>query len=275
MMFARLCCAAALYAGWTQPTALAWAELHLIAGACTAVVVFCVSTRLLGRPRVDYASARSDAGLGVFFCIVNSAGTLQTNADKIVLTRMVSPATAGAYSAAYKFVTLASMPILAIMFSVQGRIFLEAHRGGLLGALRAVRPVIALTVAYCVVAALCIYAVAPAIPWLLGASFAPSTEILQWMCLLPVLYAVQTAVSAALMGVESERSVSLLQAFSAVLALVLNLILVPSFGWHGAVIAAYASHGFLIVGLLIMCRLVLGAQRTSMPDEHGTQGRTA
>lgn len=261
MMFARLCCAAILYVGWTQPTALAWAQLHLSAGALTAIVVLCVCIRLLGRPRADYATAKSDIGKGVFFSIVNSAASVQTDVDKIILARMVSPAMAGAYTAAFRFVTLAYMPIMAIMFSVQARIFQKTHKDGLLGVLRAVRLLISITVAYCLLIALCIYAAAPAVPWLLGEAYQPSIEILQWLCLLPLFFAIRSFASTALMGVDAQRRVSFLHTVTAVLALLLNVLLVPEHGWRGAAVAAYASQGFLIAGLLVTIVLVLGAQR--------------
>lgn len=247
--FMRLACAAALYLGWTQPTALAWAQLHLAAGAVTTGVVLYVSVRLLGRPRTQYASAIGDMKKGVFFSIVLSARSVHRDVDKIVLARMASAATAGAYTAAYRLVHMACLPIMATLFSLQARVFRKGREGGLTGTLRALRGLMMIGGAYCLLVAVGLYVAAPAVPWLLGNSYQLSVEIIQWLCLLPFFLVLQSAASDALSGADEQRRVSLLHALAAGMALLLNLLLVPSYGWRGAVFAAYGSQAFVLAGL--------------------------
>jgi O-antigen/teichoic acid export membrane protein len=250
LMFVRLACAAALYFGWTQPTALVWAQLHLAGGAFAAGVVFYLSVRLLGRPRTAYASAIADVKKGVFFSIILSAKGVHTDVDKAVLARLASPATAGAYTAAFRLVQMTCLPITAIMFSLQARVFRKGHKSGVMGTLSALRRVVMIAGTYCLLVAAAIYVAAPAVPWLLGNSYQPSAEILQWLCLLPFLTVVQFAGSEALSGAGAQRRLSSLHALTAVMSLLLNVLLVPLYGWRGAVMAAYGSQGFLIAGLL-------------------------
>jgi len=261
LMLARLSCAAILLWGWAQPTALAWAQLHLAAGALTTGVVLYVSVLLLGRPRTQYASAKSDMKKGVFFSIVISARSVQTDVDKIVLARMASAATAGAYTAAFRLVHMACMPIMAILLSLQARIFRKGHEGGLAGTLGALRRLTMIAGVYCLVLGAGLYVAAPAVPWLLGDSYRPSAEILRWLCLLPLFVVVQAVGSDALSGADAQRRVSFLHALTAGMALLLNLLLVPHYGWRGAVMAAYGSQGFLIAGLLLTIVLRVGTER--------------
>jgi O-antigen/teichoic acid export membrane protein len=247
--FVRLACAAALFLGWTQPTALAWAQLHLAAGAVTAGVVLYVSVRLLGRPRTQYASAIADMKKGVFFSIVLSARSVHRDVDKVVLARMASAATAGAYTAAFRLVHMACLPIMATLFSLQARMFRKGREGGLTGTLRALRRLMMIAGAYCLLVAIGLYLAAPAVPWLLGSSYQLSAEIIQWLCLLPFCLVLQSAASDALSGADAQRRVSLLHSLAASTALLLNLLLVPTYGWQGAVVAAYGSQAFILAGL--------------------------
>jgi O-antigen/teichoic acid export membrane protein len=260
-MLVRLACAAALWWGWTQPTALAWAQLHLAAGLLATGVVLYASVRMLGRPRAEYASAKSDIKTGVFFSIGLSAQSVQTDVDKLVLARMASAATAGAYTAAFRLVYMACTPITAILLALQARLFRKGHERGLAGTMAALRHLMIVASAYCLLLAAGIYVAAPAAPWLLGNSYQLSAEILQWLCVLPFFLVVQSVGSAALSGANAQRHLSFLHALAAGMSLLLNLLLVPHYGWRGAVMAAYGTQGFLVAGLLLMTVLTLEAER--------------
>jgi len=109
-----------------------------------------------------------------------------------------------------------------------------------------------------------IYVAAPAVPWLLGGSYQLSTEILRWLCFLPFFIVVQSVGSDALSGANSQRRVSLLHTLTAGVSLLLNLLLVPHYGWRGAVMAAYGSQGFLIAGLLATIMLRVATEREAI-----------
>ena len=260
-MLVRLACAATLFMRSTPPTALDWAQLHLASGVLSAGVVLFASVRLLGRPRTRYASAKSDIKQGVFFSLVFSARSAQMDVDKIVLARMASAATAGAYTAAFRLVYMACTPIMAILLALQARVFRTGHDGGLGGTLGALRSLMTMAGAYCLLLAAAIYLAAPAVPWLLGHSYQPSSEILRWLCFLPFLVVAQSVGSEALSGADAQRRLSFLHALTAGMSLLLNLILVPHYGWRGAVMAAYGSQGFLVAGLLLTIVPRLKAER--------------
>ena len=98
-------------------------------------------------------------------------------------------------------------------------------------------------------------------PWLLGPSYQLSSNVLQGLCLLPLLLAAQSVCAEALAGANEQRSLSFLYAATAVWSLLLNLELVTRYGWRGAVMAAYGTQGVLVIGLLVKIGLKLRAER--------------
>jgi len=257
----RLVCATALWAGLTEPTALAWAQLHLAAGVVTAVFVLYLSVRLIGFPRVHLETAVKDMKVGVFFSVATAAGNLQADVDKIVLARLESASIAGAYTAAFRVLYMACVPVLAILFAVRSRLYRKGHHGGVSGALGALSGIIPLTGAYSLVAAGAIYLASPALPWLLGPSYQLSSQVLQALCLLPVLSAIRQVCGEALVGADEHRRLSFMFAAAAALSLLLNLALVPMYGWTGAVAAAYLAQLCIVAGLLMMIARKRRAER--------------
>jgi len=260
-MLVRVACAAALYFAWSRPTALVWAQLHLAAGLVTAAAVLFTTIRLLGRPRIDFRSAMRDARTGIFFSVTVSARSVQTDADKSVLARSASAGTAGVYTAAFRLAYMLCMPISAILIALQARTFRKGHVGGLAGTLRALRPLVIAGGFYCVAVAGLMYLAAPAVPWLLGNSYRPSSDILRWLCLVPFLWVFQAICSAALSGANQQPRLGLLHSATAGTSLLLNLALVPMYGWRGAVMAAYGSQAFLLLSVLVTIARQLRSQR--------------
>jgi O-antigen/teichoic acid export membrane protein len=262
-MIARLVCAAALWAGLAEPTALGWAQLHLASGLFTAAIVLSASIRLLGRPHTRLAGAIADARKGFFFSLALASRSLQLDIDKSVLARSASPATAGVYTAAFRLVFMACMPIFALVVAMQARMFRTGHEEGLAGTLRTARPLMMSAASYCALLAVAIYLAAPVVPWLLGESYRGSIDIMRCLCALPFLMTVQSIAAGALEGADASRPVGLVYALAAGMGLLLNLALVPQFGWSGAVMAAYGSQAFLIAGLLTMIVLLLRRSRNA------------
>lgn len=261
----RLACAVALYAGWAAPTAVSWAHLHFGATLFTAAVALTVSTRALGRPQLHLTGAMKDTKKGIFFSIVLSAKSIHTDIDKTIVARAATATDAGAYTAAFRFMLLSGIPITAMLLSLQSRIFRTGGERGIHGSFGALRQLMGAAVVYCLVVAVAIYAGADALPWLLGESYQSSADILRWFCLYPLFFALQIIGSDALSGADAQKRVSMLHTLAAVIALVMNVLLVPRLGWSGAVIAAYTSQGFLAIGLLASIATLLPGQRKAQP----------
>jgi O-antigen/teichoic acid export membrane protein len=251
-MVLRLACAAALWAGIGEPTALGWAQLHLASGVATALIVLGVTLHQVGRPAGSLAVAMQDARPGFFFALSVASRSVQMDVDKSVLARSASSATAGVYTAAFRLVYMACMPIFAVAVAMQGRMYRTGHEHGMVGTLREIRVPLMLATGYCLLLALAIYFGAPAIPWLLGESYRGSIEIVHWLCLLPLFLTVHAIAAGAVSGADAQRPLGFVHCSAAAVALALNLWLVPAHGWGGAVAAAYGSNAFLLAGVAVL-----------------------
>ncbi|TFZ03663.1 lipopolysaccharide biosynthesis protein [Ramlibacter humi] len=261
LLAARLACAMPMVLGWIHPTALAWAELHLLAGTCAASAVLLICVRRLGWPAVRAIFAFQDARKGFHFSVVWSARSVHTDIDKVVMSRLASESMAGAYTAAFRLVPIACLPFLAVLNSLTARLFRRGEQRGVAGTTEALRRLAIVGAAGCLLLAPVIHFAAPLIPWLLGPSYRLSADILQALCLLPFFMVMQSAGTDALLSANEQKRAALLHALTAALALGLNLLLVPQFGWRGAVVAAYASQGFLLAALAFSIGSALRTQR--------------
>jgi O-antigen/teichoic acid export membrane protein len=267
-MAGRTLSAAVLYWAWTHPTALDWAQLHVISGVLTATIALCVGVRLIGTPQLQLASALSGSKIGVFFSLMFSARSVQADADKAILARDAGTATAGAYTAAFRLAYLVCLPVMAVQTALQNRTFRAGHTDGLTGAMTVLRRLVVFGGLYCVVLGIAMYWSGPVVPWLLGESYRQSTEILHWLCLLPLLIVTQTLCSDALSSVNAQHRVAFWHSAAAAIVIALNLVLVPRFGWQGSVLATYATQCFLVVGLV--AAMVILNRATGEPSHEGS-----
>jgi len=249
-MLVRLALAGCLYFLVRSPTALQWAVLHVIGGLLTCVVVVIATVRRVGRPRVRPALAWKDVRHGVFFSLTLSARSVYTDIDKAVLGRAASMAAAGAYTAAYRLVHMAYTPVIAVLVAVQARMFRDGGAGGLRGTRAFAARLCLIGIAYCLGLAILLYVAAPMVPFLLGKSYALSSEVMRSLCLLPLLLTLQGVYSEALAGADAQNIVAGVHIAAAVTSAALNLLLVPLLAWHGAVFAAYGAQIVLVLGIM-------------------------
>ncbi len=249
-MVVRLAFSGALYVFSSAPTAQEWAMLHVLGGLVTTAIVMSVTFRHIGRPRVQPRLAWNDARRGVFFSVTLSARSIYTDIDKAVLGRFSSMGTNGAYTAGYRLVHMAYMPVIAVLFAVQARMFRHGATDGLRGTKAFAARLCLMGVAYCGMLAVLIYGVAPLVPWLLGDAYALSTEVMRSLALLPLLLMLQSVYSEALVGADSQGIVAGMHAAAALVSVVLNLVLVPLMSWQGSVAAQYGTQIVLVLAVL-------------------------
>lgn len=252
-----------------SPGALAWALLNGCASLVTLAIVGSLTLREIGRPGLDWRESLADAKVGVYFSMGLSGRALATNVDKVILARSASTDIGGAYTAAHRVVYIALLPVSAVLLALQTRVFRAGHVDGLAGTIGLLGRLTLLGTAYCGALAAVLFAAAPLLRVLLGDAYALSSEILQALCLLPLLLMLQEIAADALMGARGEKVVSVLYACSAAGAFLLNTALVPRYGWQGAVAAAYLLQVLLLVAIL-GSMLTLHRRRRSLALVEGT-----
>lgn len=163
-----------------------------------------------------------------------SADALGNDGDKLVLAANQLVVETGLYSAAYRVVQMGLIPVGSVIQATHGR-FLQ-HEEGLEGQHlhRALRFAAAGAV-YGIAFALGIILFAPLLPIVLGDDFEGSIQMVRWLSPLVLLRAVGSCSINGLMGLSRVTMRTILLAVNAAMAMALYVVLIPIYGWKGAV----------------------------------------
>ncbi|MET0286483.1 MAG: oligosaccharide flippase family protein [Polyangiales bacterium] len=228
------------------PTAAGWAWWLLACNTLVSALILSFTMKLVGPLRTSFAVARSELGMGGSFAIGISAKGFYTDADKMFLARFAGAEVVGHYTVAFRVIQIALAPIRALSLSLQGRLF-RAGEKGIKSSLRVTMKVLVPLSAAALVLAIGFYFTAPLLTIFAGEKYTGSVEILQTLCLLPLLLAAQSLMTDTLASAGYQRFAAIALTLAAVLVCVLCMTLIPTLGWRGAAFASYASQGMLIV----------------------------
>jgi O-antigen/teichoic acid export membrane protein len=183
------------------------------------------------------------------FSFSSAAEKLYVDADKFMLARLDAVGPAGLYSAGYRFVDLAFIPLQALLGAATPRYFRHGQ-SGIKGAIRYSLKIGVIPICYGIAAGCLILWCAPVPSFLLGQAYTETTAIVCWLAWLPLMTVPRMLLHYPLItsGLQHAGMKALLTGAGANIAL--NLFLIPLWSWRGAVIASYAAEGFMIVVML-------------------------
>jgi len=229
-----------------HPTAKAWAFVYLVATAITAVIALVTTSRRIGSPRFALHRIRPEFIEGLYFSTSLSAQTIYNDIDKTMLARMVSLDAAGIYAAAYRIIDVAFTPVRSLLNAAYPRFFRHGANGievSLSFSLRLIRP----AAIYSLAAALAMFLGAGLLPRILGPQFASTAEALRWLALLPLLKSLHYFMGEALTGAGHQGVRASTHVTVAVFNILINLWIIPRYGWRGAAWSSLASDGLLVI----------------------------
>jgi O-antigen/teichoic acid export membrane protein len=99
------------------------------------------------------------------------------------------------------------------------------------------------------------------VPRILGRQYADVTEALRWLALLPLLKTLHFFIADSLTGAGHQGSRTLIQIGVAAFNVLVNLWLIPAYGWRGAAWSSIASDGLLALSLLLIVTLLRGKSK--------------
>jgi O-antigen/teichoic acid export membrane protein len=245
-----------------EPSALVWICWALASNILAFSMALSTTLRQVGLPCLDPSLARREILPGFSYSVGISARGFYLDADKAFLARYATSDVVGLYTSAFRMIQMSLTPIRAVAYSSQVSFFRAGERGvthTVEVAARLARPL----GLFSLLAAVAFFFAAPLVPVLLGAGYAASVEVVQWLCLLPLVFAAQSLLSDTLSGSGHQGTGALVQLCAAVAACVLNLLCVPALGWKGAVLASYGSQLLLVCGLLIAVTALRNRGRSS------------
>ena len=231
-----------------HPTAMLWSGGYFLGTAAAALCCFIWVCRTLGSPTLALGSLRRKVLEGLYFSVSLSSQSIYNNIDKTMLARLSTLDGTGIYTTAYRLIDLAFQPVSALLASTYSRFF---HHGadGLAASTRFARRLLPFSTGYGLFAALGLALTAPIVPYALGDSYARAVEAVWWLSPIILLRSVHYFLADSLTGSGFQGFRTLVQMMVAGLNVLLNLWLIPAYGWRGAAWASLASDGMLMVGL--------------------------
>ena len=227
-----------------HPSAGDWAFVYLIAAGFTTLLASSVAWVHAGAPRLEPRRIGPEFVEGIYFATSLSAQTIYNDIDKTMLARMATLDAAGIYAAAYRIIDVSFTPIRSLLNAAYPRFFKHGEGGIHVSAsfgLRLIRP----ASFYSLLAGLAMIVGAPLLPRILGPQFTEAAEALRWLSLLPLLKSIHYFLGEALTGAGYQGMRMSMHVTVAVFNVLVNLWIIPAYGWRGAAWSSLASDGLL------------------------------
>lgn len=221
------------------------------------------------------ATPRELFRLSFTYAMSMSTNAVQNDGDKMVLAAYRSNAEVGEYGAAYRLVSTAMLPLRAVSTAAT-RWFLPNDAGTTTQLKRAIQLLIP-TGAYAALCGVGLLIVQPISGWLMGDEFEHAVQITVWLAGFPLARVVSDLPTYGLLGLGRNRARMFLGLAGALVSAAAYLLMVPPWGWRGAVVATYLSEIFVaIVGwtLLVRYQRLDGARAVEVDDALATTPTT-
>ena len=233
----------------------AWVHLLAIGAVLFGLASLSWVIKIWGWPEIRVEKLGLRLKKGWYYAVGHSARNANNDLDKTMLMEMHSYDVAGIYAAAYRFITIAFFPLNAILGAAHRYFFLSGGKGeggGLAGARRYAIKILPLTLAYGLSMSTALWFLAPYLVNMLGSGYSEVESALRWLAVLPLIYSISAPFADALTGsrLQSIRSKGTLVTLA--FNLTLNVMLIPSFGWRGAVVSTIFTQTIFLVYVYIM-----------------------
>jgi len=241
--------------------ALLWTRIYWATSLVTAIIAFGLVTKQLGWPKFGSLHLR-DLADGVSFSLSSSSISIYNDIDKTFLASAGQLYAAGIYSAAYRIIDVASVPIYAMYTAATPRFFRGGQRSVEDAATLATK-LLRRTVPYGIVLALLLFAGSPILPYVIGSSFRGSVQALRWLCLLPLIRGLHYAWGTTITGSSSQWYRTGTQLLAAGANLLLNILLIPRWSWQGAAFASLLTDAGLAAASYLVVQHLRTKKHTS------------
>ncbi|WP_083235743.1 oligosaccharide flippase family protein [Halomonas caseinilytica] len=183
---------------------------------------------------------------GIFFSLSGSSQTINSNVDKIMLSRLATVGDVGIYAAAYRIIQMSFLPVMAVLQAAYPRFFQEGRKGidAALGVSKKIMPWL---LAYTLITALFLYLLAPVVPYVLGEEYLGAVDFVKFLALMPIIQVCHYLVGEALTGSGNQKVKAYIQIVVCVFNITLNFYLIPQYGVFGAIVSTLMAESVLFV----------------------------
>jgi O-antigen/teichoic acid export membrane protein len=240
----RLGMLAGVYVMFHRITVKQWVVLQMALALVAALIAAYIVFRQFGPPKWERGLFRARAVEGLTFAFSGSTTSAYNDIDKTMLSHFGMNRANGTYSLAYRVINLASLPVGSIHAAAFPRFCRIGAKGAGETMTYAVK-ILRRTVLLGIASAAGLWFTAPLLPILAGSGFSESVPAVRWLCLLPLFRAFHVCAGDAMVGAGFQRYRLGAQCLAAVGNFVLNLWLIPHYGWLGAAWSSLATDGAL------------------------------
>ena len=240
----RLGVVVVLYATIHRVTVEQWVVLQMSLALVVAFIAGCIVVRQFGLPKWERGLFRRRALEGLTFAFSGSTTSAYNDIDKTMLSHYGMNRANGTYSLAYRVINIATLPVNSIHAAAFPRFCKIGAQGAGVTMTYAVK-VLRRTVFLGIASAACLWFAAPLLPLVAGRGFSESVPAVRWLCLLPLFRAFHICAGDAMTGAGFQHYRLGTQCIAAASNFVLNLWLIPHYGWLGAAWSSLATDGAL------------------------------
>jgi O-antigen/teichoic acid export membrane protein len=255
--FLRFLAAATMLLRLHRATARQWAIASMLVSLAAALTAVIAVTVKYGWPKFQQKLFFAGAAEGFGYSFATSTTSVYNDVDKMMLSHYGMYVANGIYTMAYRVVDIATIPVLSIRDAAMARFFRE----GAVGLKRSSTLAYTLLKRALPLALFCsvgMFVLAPLIPHIVGEGFTESILALRWLCLIPVFRSIHQMTGSALTGAGLQTYRTSSQVAAALASLMLNVMLIPRFGWLGAAWGSLLTDGLLALMnsgyLMWLCR---------------------
>ena len=245
---ARIAAALALYAFPHAASINIYGWFHALATGLASVLILRSCLRRLNIRRSHEVLRWGDIKAGLGFSAVQASGLALTTLDKSFALRWGGDVLAGRYVAAYRFVSVAVLPVDSLMIAVMPHLFRAGVKKD-----QASMPLLAVLAAatgvYGVVMGALVWCGADIVPKLLGASFMGAQEAVRMLALYVPLYCLRTLGTNILLCFGWKMWRFAYELIALIVMLVIAAWRIPAVGLAGAVSALLLAE--IVLGLLV------------------------
>lgn len=229
-------------------TVLVWASFHLGASlfaASFSIVMIRRDFLTTWKPVLSSGSILQHICEGLPFSLGGATLRLYSDIDKFMLAGLSSLETTGIYSAAYRVMGVAVLPLRALIEASLPRFF-KAGEYGVAQGLKYATRLLPLPFLYALGASMALFCAAPIVPYLIGTEFGQSSTALRWLTAVPILYIIRYFLQTVLASSGHQQFALSIILISTITNICLNFIFIPTLNWLGAIVALYVTEGTMI-----------------------------
>jgi len=229
-----------------------WGMIYAVASLIGAIYAWRLLRKDLGiakRPVFSILLKKIPEGLS--FSFGNVANRVYVDIDKTILANLSTLEITGIYSAGYRVVDFATVPVLSFLLAALPRFFRESKMG--MGhTLHYMWKILPMPFIFTVLSSFFLYSFASFLPMLIGVEYVSTVSVLQWLAWLPIVSLPRLFLQTLLSATGQQMYVTIILLLGAGGNVFLNLYWIPTFGWQGAALATYAAEGLMAFLMLLI-----------------------